>query len=115
MATGPIFLEHLSCSSDELMILDCPRDVLGLHDCDHTMDSGVQCYGMLQPTQQHSSNIMLYHQTDEDQCSNNNGGCQQKCTNLIPDYNCSCNTGYTLNEDGLSCDGERLAGFVWPM
>lgn len=46
IASGPIFLEYLSCTSDELNILDCPRDILGLHECDHSMDAGVQCYGM---------------------------------------------------------------------
>jgi len=45
LGSGPIFLEHLSCSGEELSILDCPRHTLGLHHCDHTMDAGVQCFG----------------------------------------------------------------------
>ncbi len=45
LATGPIFLEHLSCSGKEESVLECPRGVLGLHQCDHTEDAGVQCYG----------------------------------------------------------------------
>lgn len=43
---------------------------------------------------------------DEDQCSQNNGGCQHICVNAIPGHNCSCNPGHTLNEDGFKCDGK---------
>ena len=39
---------------------------------------------------------------DIDECSINNGGCDQKCTNTNV---CSCNDGYILNGDGLTCDG----------
>lgn len=49
---------------------------------------------------------------DEDQCAENNGGCQQNCLNEIPGYNCSCEPGYTLNEDGFSCDGESAFSTV---
>ena len=45
LGSGPIFLDHLSCAGEELNIFACPRDVLGLHLCDHTMDAGVQCFG----------------------------------------------------------------------
>ena len=45
LGSGPIFLDHLSCAGDELNIAACPRDVLGLTQCDHSMDIGVQCFG----------------------------------------------------------------------
>ena len=44
-ASGPIFLENLACSGSESNLLDCPHSVLGTHQCDHSQDSGVQCYG----------------------------------------------------------------------
>ena len=47
LVSGPIFLEHLSCSGNENNILECPRGVLGLHQCDHTNLAGVQCYGII--------------------------------------------------------------------
>ena len=31
--------------------------------------------------------------------------CDQICINTIGSYNCSCGTGYLLNEDGYQCDG----------
>ena len=44
-ASGPIFLENLACSGTESKLLDCPHGILGTHQCDHSKDSGVQCYG----------------------------------------------------------------------
>ena len=46
LGSGPIFLENLACNGEEGEILDCPRSVPGLHQCDHSQDAGVQCYGM---------------------------------------------------------------------
>ena len=43
---------------------------------------------------------------DIDQCLVNNGGCEQVCINLIPDFRCDCNVGYILNHNGFSCRGD---------
>lgn len=43
--SNPIFLDNLACIGSETAILDCPRGVLGLHQCDHSQDAGVQCFG----------------------------------------------------------------------
>ena len=40
------------------------------------------------------------------ECMNNNGGCDQICTDTEDSFNCSCNTGYTLDSDGSNCSGE---------
>ena len=48
--------------------------------------------------------VTLY--TDIDECNTNNGGCAQNCHNTAGSYHCSCNTGYTLNGNGHSCNGE---------
>lgn len=41
--------------------------------------------------------------TDINECSENNGGCQQKCINNVGDYSCSCNVGFELyTQNGTS-------------
>ena len=42
---------------------------------------------------------------DIDECLINNGRCDQICSNTDGSFNCSCNDGYILNDDGLTCDG----------
>ncbi|KAK7476341.1 hypothetical protein BaRGS_00032400 [Batillaria attramentaria] len=41
--------------------------------------------------------------TDTDECSINEGGCQQKCINFDGSFNCECHFGYTLNTDRSTC------------
>ena len=53
--------------------------------------------------------LLFFDNVDIDQCSVNNGECDQMCTNLLPGFVCSCYKGYTLNsDDGKSCSGTRL-------
>ena len=44
--SGPIFLDRLTCSGNESMLIDCsansPR---GIHMCNHMEDAGVRCIG----------------------------------------------------------------------
>ena len=42
---------------------------------------------------------------DIDECSSNNGGCAQVCTNTPGSYTCGCDSGYELDGDGFSCNG----------
>ena len=42
---NPIFLDNLACDGTESSILLCPRSLLGLHQCDHSQDVAVQCFG----------------------------------------------------------------------
>ena len=42
---------------------------------------------------------------DINECTINNGGCVQLCTNTLGSYNCSCNSGYILDIDELNCTG----------
>ena len=32
-----------------------------------------------------------------------NGGCEQKCVNQFPGYECQCDSGYSLDSDNMSC------------
>ncbi|XP_063960668.1 uncharacterized protein LOC129267820 [Lytechinus pictus] len=40
---GPIILDDVSCSGDELSIFDCPSMGIFRHDCEHAEDVGVIC------------------------------------------------------------------------
>ena len=50
----------------------------------------------------------VFMHTDVDECATNNGGCAQTCTNTVGSFVCSCQSGYTLASNGLTCDGELL-------
>ena len=49
--------------------------------------------------------VLLVLSTDIDECSTSNGGCDQVCTNTVGSFNCSCNSGFSPNTDGIACDG----------
>ena len=48
----------------------------------------------------------LFFLLDTNECANNNGGCDQTCTNEIASYYCTCNEGYTLDDDKHTCNGK---------
>ena len=39
------------------------------------------------------------------ECDTNNGGCAQICIDTVGSFVCSCQSGYTLASNGLSCNG----------
>ena len=39
------------------------------------------------------------------ECLIDNGGCEQSCQDTPLGFECQCGSGYTLNADELSCDG----------
>ena len=47
MGSGPIFLEQLRCPDGIATLLECARPPLGIQFCDHSMDAGVTCIGMM--------------------------------------------------------------------
>ena len=47
----------------------------------------------------------MYWLIDIDECATGVSGCTQVCTNVIGDYHCSCNLGYSLEDDELTCTG----------
>lgn len=45
--------------------------------------------------------------TDLNECAETErGGCTQGCQNNIGAFTCFCGNGYTLNNDGKTCDGK---------
>lgn len=41
--TGPIYFDELVCSGYESDLFSCQHPPLGVHNCDHDEDAGVQC------------------------------------------------------------------------
>ena len=41
--TGSIWLDEVNCAGTEARLIDCPADPLGIHDCRHSEDAGVDC------------------------------------------------------------------------
>ncbi len=48
--------------------------------------------------------MVFYSALDADECQMP-GYCEQECANAIGSFVCDCHDGYTLAEDGLSCQG----------
>ena len=45
--SGQIWLDDVKCSGSETHILNCPRNSVGSHNCGHSEDAGVRCYGTI--------------------------------------------------------------------
>ena len=51
--------------------------------------------------------------SDVDECSIEENNCQQLCNNLPGTYNCSCYTGFMLNNDNITCSGRNLEHVIY--
>ncbi len=49
--------------------------------------------------------VIIICSLDVNECLEDNGGCDQECNNTIGSFFCTCGGGYTLDSDGLSCNG----------
>ena len=61
------------------------------------------------------SNVINYYTyvLDINECSET--PCEHNCTNTIGSFNCSCNDGYVLDENGRSCNGMCACHNTSPM
>ena len=41
--SGRIWLDNVGCMGSEIRLIDCPANVIGVHNCDHSEDAGVRC------------------------------------------------------------------------
>ena len=48
--------------------------------------------------------IECLQSSDINECELNHP-CEQECSNNIGSFECVCNPGYTLNADGMTCEG----------
>ena len=48
----------------------------------------------------------VFFSSDNDECSLGTNTCPHVCTNTIGSFYCGCNSGFELNSDGATCDGE---------
>lgn len=49
--------------------------------------------------------LFKYSIADVNECTIDNGGCQDQCCNTIGSYYCKCQAGQKLEEDGRGCEG----------
>ena len=58
------------------------------------------------PSAFESVHLKFTFSKDINECLVANGGCMQECTNLVGSYNCSCSSGFYLDEVDLhNCTG----------
>ena len=43
--TGPIFLDNVGCIGNESNLTQCLHNGVGVHNCNHREDAGVNCSG----------------------------------------------------------------------
>ena len=107
--SGPIYLSELECSGSESLLSSCrTRHNLppGLVNCNHSMDVSIQCQGVSVVVISDNYYLMLcLFGSDNDECSDSNGGCEQICNNTVGSFFCSCMNGYRLDDDMSSCNG----------
>ena len=51
--------------------------------------------------------VILYTDANVNECATDNGGCAHICTDTEGSFTCSCNSGFELASNGLSCNGEE--------
>lgn len=52
----------------------------------------------------------MFYFPDTNECSVNNGGCQQVCVNTVGSYECHCHSGYKLHWNKKDCVGKSPCG-----
>ena len=110
--SGPIYLSELECLGSESSLTNCPLGhnlAPGLVSCNHSMDVSIQCQGIYNHIIVINFVLVSLNSysfpLDYDECTGNNGGCDQTCSNTVGSFFCSCGDGYMLDVDMTSCNG----------
>ena len=51
--------------------------------------------------------------SDINECTTNNGGCADSCTNNIGSFTCACGSGYILGSDQKTCKYASKYGYIF--
>ena len=70
------------------------------------------------PTKKHNMYVQnhtcAFIYPDIHECNDGTDDCTQTCTNTIGSFTCECYSGYLLNTDGFTCNGEhKLLVLFW--
>ncbi|KAI5940124.1 Signal peptide, CUB and EGF-like domain-containing protein 1 [Manis javanica] len=71
----------------------------------------LQLIRFLKAEQSPLDKVHLVMSRDVNECTIDNGGCQDQCCNTIGSYYCKCQAGQKLEEDGRGC--EDVLKMVW--
>lgn len=56
----------------------------------------------------------LHNYIDFNECTVNNGGCEQICVNQIASFDCRCFKGFMNESNGLNCTGMNYSILLLP-
>ena len=60
-------------------------------------------------------NFKIIVTIDIDECSMQVDECEHNCNNTLGSYTCSCDDGYSLDRNGLQCNGKVSTVLVQPI
>lgn len=69
------------------------------------IEGGFTCIGWYMICLWHNYYYIRYIDIDSDECLVNNGGCDQECNNYEGGYSCTCEEGFRLDDDNVTCKG----------
>ena len=82
----------------------------GGYTCDclpgYSLTNSTHCEGISWPGCNYLQVFIGLLYSDVNECAELNGGCHQVCINVEGSFLCSCNDGYELHSDNITCTGE---------
>ena len=50
--------------------------------------------------------------SDINECAEETDRCEVDCANTIGSYSCNCNSGFIIDADGITCNGEHAITYI---